>query len=699
MVKFTRKLINLLREKVKNMKTKQRVICLLLCLLTVFSAFSLSLEAAAITVNPTSKITATATSNTVELTWKKVAKATGYRVYQKKDGKWTAIRTQSATKYVVKNLTASTNYTFCVKAYRKYDGKTYWSSLKSVKVKTQAMPKITTPKATSNKTSVTLKWSAVAGATGYRVYQYQNKKWVKLKDVTAKSYTVKSLKNETTYYFKVKPYAKTDSGVVWGATSSKVTIKTSDPTKAKFTSASSTQNSITLKWGKVSGATGYRLFVKNNGEWKKVATTSSLTYTVKKLKAKTSYTYMVRAYKNIDGKITWYPKSDSKTVKTKAASTETTTTTKPTTTTTKPTTTTTKPTTTTTKPTTTKPTTTKPTTTKPTTTTTKPTTTTTKPTTTTTKPTTTTTKPTTTTTKPTTTTTKPTTTTTKPTTTKPTTTKPTTTKPTTTKPTTTKPTTTKPTTTKPTTTKPTTTKPTTTKLTTTKPTTTKPTTTKPTTTKPTTTKPTTTKPTTTKPTTTKPTTTKPTTTQPTTYSPYELTAFRLRKYQKILDSDTIYFKISSDNGSGGTGDIEYAQKDGNIYCKAVDDGMTAKMYYEKKTDKMYAYFLLFYYEVPKSDWKDMDITAALEDMKIKNLGFVNISEEKFNGKNVICESYRDNSTGIINKYYFEGETLIGIEKVYGSTHTTIYVDTISNTFDESILKRPTSGYGDISSIV
>ncbi len=661
------------------MKTFQKVMCLLLCFITVVSAFSLSFNAAALTVNPTSKIVAEPSSSSVEITWKKVANATGYRLYQRIDGKWVKIRTQSATKYVVKNLTASTNYSFCVRAYRKYDGKIYWSSLKTVKTKTLAMPKIITPKASANKTSVTLKWYTVAGATGYRVYQYQNKKWVKLKDTTAKSYTVKSLKNNTTYYFRVKPYAKTDSGVVWGATSATVKIKTFDPLKAKFTSASSTQNTITLKWGKVSGATGYRLFVIKDGSWAKVVTTASLSYTVKKLKANTAYTYSVRAYKNVDGKITWFPKSDNKTVKTKAASTETTTTTKPTTTTTKPTTTkptTTKPTTTestTTEPTTTKPTTTKPTTTKPTTT--KPTTT---------KPTTT--KPTTT--KPT--TTKP--TTTKPTTTKPTTTKPTTTKPTTTKPTTTKPTTTKPTTTKPTTTKPTTTKPTTTKPTTTKPTTTKPTTTKPTTTKPTTTKPTTTKPTTTKPTTTQPTTTKPTTTQPTTYSPYELTAYRLKKYQKILDSDTVYFKISSDNGSGGLGDIEYAQKDGNIYCKAVDDGMTAKMYYEKKTDKMYAYFLLFYYEVPKSEWKDMNITASLENMKIKNLGFVTVSEEKFNGKNAICESYRDNSTNIINKYYFDGETLIGIEKKYGSTSTMIYVDTISNTVDDSLLKRPTSGY-------
>lgn len=684
------------------MKTNQKILCLLLCLLTVFSTLSLSLEAAAVSVSATSKITVEPKADSVTMSWKKVSNATGYAIYKKTNGKWVKIKTQSSTKYTVKNLTASTNYELGVKAYRKYKGDTYWSKLKSIKTKTKAMasPKVPTLSATND--SVTLSWSKVSGATGYAIYQYKSNSWVKIKTTTSTKYTVKSLKNNTTYKFRIKPYAKTDKGTVWGKNSSTASIKTAT-LKTPTVTATAAKSSVTLKWGKVSGATGYAVYQHNGKSWVKIKTTSETKYTVKSLKTETTYKFMVKAYAKKNGGTIWSKSSKSvsaktydptKTKITSITSTETSVTVKwskvsgatgyrlyvrkngewssvKTTSSLSYTVKKLKPATSYTyavkaykkvdgkvtwyamsssKTIKTKA-------------------------------------------------NEPQVPSTEPTTTQPTTTDPTTTEPTTTKPTTTQPTTTKLTTTKPTTTKPTTTKPTTTKPTTTKPTTTKPTTTKPTTTKPTTTKPTTTKPTTTKPTTTKPTTTKPTTTQPTTHSPNELVAYRIEKYRKIFDNDTIYFKISSDNGSGGLGNIEYAQKGGNIYVKAVDEGMTARMYYDKKSDKMYAYFLLFYYEVPKAEWKDMGITDALDDMKIKNTGFITVSEEKFNGKSVICESYRDIKNGVTNKYYFDGETLIGIEKKYNSKSTITYVEAVSNTFDESILKRPTSGYTNISGLM
>lgn len=273
----------------------------------------------AVSVTAPTKITTTAGSDSMTLKWSKVSNAAGYRVYVKVDGKWKSLKTGSAVTYTAENLTASTTYTFGVKAYRKSSGKTYWSSLTTVKAKTKAMPDIKTPTATSTKDSVTLKWSKVAGASGYRVYQYKNNKWVKIKSVAANSYTVKSLKSATTYKFKIKPYAKTDSGTVWGDTSKTVTVKTVDPTKAKITSVTAATNTVTLKWSKVSSATGYRVSILENGEWKKVKSTSSLSYKVTGLKSNTEYSFMVRAYKKDGSKVTWYTQSDTVKAVTKAS--------------------------------------------------------------------------------------------------------------------------------------------------------------------------------------------------------------------------------------------------------------------------------------------------------------------------------------------------------------------------------------------
>lgn len=300
------------------MKILRKSLMLFVSVLMIISLLCTGGTALAVSVAAPAKITVSTTSDSVKLSWSKVSKASGYRVYMKVDGKWKALKTASAVTYNAENLTASTNYTFGVKAYRKSGGKTYWSSLKSVKAKTKAMPDIKTPKATSTTNSVTLKWTKVEGASGYRVYQYKDKKWVKIKSVTANSYTVKSLKSATTYKFRIKPYAKTDSGTVWGDTSKTVTVKTVDPTKTKITSATATDTSVTLKWSKVSSATGYRVSVLEKGEWKRVKSTASLSCKVTGLESNKEYSFMVRAYKKVDGKVTWYTKSDTVKIVTKA---------------------------------------------------------------------------------------------------------------------------------------------------------------------------------------------------------------------------------------------------------------------------------------------------------------------------------------------------------------------------------------------
>ena len=93
------------------------------------------------------------------------------------------------------------------------------------------------------------------------------------------------------------------------------------PAKAAISKVTPAKTSIkvTIKSQKTSGVAGYQIaYRKGTGKWKTVKTTK-LTYTVKKLKANTKYSFKVRAYKKIDGKMVYGAYSKVVSKKTKKA--------------------------------------------------------------------------------------------------------------------------------------------------------------------------------------------------------------------------------------------------------------------------------------------------------------------------------------------------------------------------------------------
>ena len=104
-----------------------------------------------------------------------------------------------------------------------------------------------------------------------------------------------------------------------GISASAITIK--KPTVKSVKAKSST--SIIVKWGKVSGAKGYIIYQKiANKRFKKVATIKSgtkTTYTAKKLKSDTKYSYKVKSYTISNGKKVYSKYSNVKSTYTKHA--------------------------------------------------------------------------------------------------------------------------------------------------------------------------------------------------------------------------------------------------------------------------------------------------------------------------------------------------------------------------------------------
>ncbi len=94
-------------------------------------------------------------------------------------------------------------------------------------------------------------------------------------------------------------------------------VKLSQP---KITKISKTSDSVTLVWGKVKNASGYKVFKKVGGRYKVVGVIKggkTVKYKVKGLKSGTVYNFKVRAYRKKSGKTCWSKYSKGRNVTTK----------------------------------------------------------------------------------------------------------------------------------------------------------------------------------------------------------------------------------------------------------------------------------------------------------------------------------------------------------------------------------------------
>ncbi len=166
--------------------------------------------------------------------------------------------------------------------------------------------------ASKTTSSLKIKWTKVKNAKGYQVafYNAAKKKWVTEKNTTALSYTDSNLKDATTYSYKVRAYIKKNGKTVYGKYSPVLKATTVEaPVVLKrvenVTASSSTDSSITLKWPKIDGATGYYVFIYNSYQksWGAGKATSALSYTFNGLATGASYSFRVRAYAKKNGKV------------------------------------------------------------------------------------------------------------------------------------------------------------------------------------------------------------------------------------------------------------------------------------------------------------------------------------------------------------------------------------------------------------
>ncbi|MBO5936531.1 MAG: fibronectin type III domain-containing protein [Clostridia bacterium] len=155
--------------------------------------------------------------------------------------------------------------------------------------------------ATQSTSVIKLKWEAVKGANGYRVYRYDSKtaEYKQIASIKNKTeYRVTGLKAGKDYKFAVLAYFKSADGKVYFSESKSAVATATEPTVPSVSLKLSGKTAV-LAWNKISGADGYQIYysTSKNGSYKKLKSTSALSFKKTGLKSGKKYYFKVRAYK------------------------------------------------------------------------------------------------------------------------------------------------------------------------------------------------------------------------------------------------------------------------------------------------------------------------------------------------------------------------------------------------------------------
>ena len=224
-------------------------------------------------------VTASATVNSVTISWSAVSGATGYDVACGNQSYQT-----TGTSITIKNLSSNTDYTYQVRAKNAGGGGSY-SALKTIRTLPEAPVNVS---ATANQTSVTVSWSTVSGAKSYDVL-FDGA----VRNIYGNSTTYSNLTPNTKHTYAVR--ANCTGGTSAYSASQTITTLPYAPGVPANVTASATVNSATVSWSAVSGATSYEVLFNNQTH-----TTTTTKVTISGLSANTSYYYQVRA-KNAGG--------------------------------------------------------------------------------------------------------------------------------------------------------------------------------------------------------------------------------------------------------------------------------------------------------------------------------------------------------------------------------------------------------------
>jgi len=272
------------------------------------------------------------TGEAIYFEWDSVANADGYNLYINTSNKgYEYIGSITSNNVTAIGFESSKTYHAKVGAYiiQSNGSKKEGELSDAIKVNTAVESKPEQVKnfsATSNKEIVTLTWSKVSNVSGYQVFaEIGEYGFFNVGTVTSTSAMLKinNGKDGESFRFKVRAIKNTNGITTLGDFSSikKITLDLDErleiivpPSRVQNVKVTTDENTATIKWDKVTDATGYEVTILKNGNQVKKSNLSGTSMKISGLDFDTTYQVKVRAY-NIQVGKTVYSDNYSSVVK------------------------------------------------------------------------------------------------------------------------------------------------------------------------------------------------------------------------------------------------------------------------------------------------------------------------------------------------------------------------------------------------
>lgn len=253
------------------------------------------------------------TENSVSLSWSAVENATGYEIglYNSTTKSYTvkAEVDSSTLQTTISGLSPASSNRFAVRAYAEHSGIRAYGDYSSYKTCGTAASAPTNPYATVNPTSVKLTWDAVSGASSYEVYVKSGSSYLLAGTSDSTSCTFSRTPTDAREY--VVAAKNTINGKTFKSAYSAVcSFAKASPAAPSFTSYSATKDAVRIKWTKVDGADGYRIYKydtlkRTYVSIKTLGKGDTLTYRLSGLNKGSRYRFKVKAFTRGTNGIEW----------------------------------------------------------------------------------------------------------------------------------------------------------------------------------------------------------------------------------------------------------------------------------------------------------------------------------------------------------------------------------------------------------